>query len=339
MKSNENSLPVPNNYGKMQDTYFPGSPGRDTTSQNFSRHMIDADDTHSNNNGMFHMKHINGYEPIPPKGQGRIVDYLNTLGNNPPNVLLLEGGNAAQRFNMALYWAARLNCPNGMVPCMQCPTCTQIREGVFRDVELLDGRSEQILIEQVRKVRGLMGKQPYGEGWRVIILAEAQHMDAPAANVLLKSMEEPGAGNVFILLAPQRGALLPTLVSRSFTLTLSWTRQENPNPDLPEWEQALVTFLQKGQGWFVRTAKKDLVDVHLVRDIIIHCQTSLVQIMNRAPRTLLANNLNIQGSMARCGRMESILALGLKALNARVNPALVLDWTAVRLWKLVREKS
>jgi len=285
------------------------------------------------------MEHTNEHQRIPPHGQQRIVSYLNTLGKNPPNALLLEGGSAAQRFDMALYWAARLNCPKGATPCMQCPTCTQIQDGVFRDVVLLDGRSEQILIDQVRQVRALMGKQPYGEGKRVIILAEAQHMDAPAANVLLKSMEEPGTGNVFILLTPQRGALLPTLVSRSFTLTMSWARQANPNPDLPEWEQALVNFLHKGQGWFVRTGKKDMVDAQLVRDIITHSQTSLIEIMNRAPRTLLAQNLNIQNSLTRCGRMEAILDQGIKALNARVNPALVLDWTAVHLWKLVRQKA
>jgi DNA polymerase-3 subunit delta' len=120
---------------------------------------------------------------------------------------------------------------------------------------------------------------------------------------------------------------------------MSWARQANPNPLIPEWEQALINFLQKGQGWFVRTAKKDMVDDQLVRDIITHCQTSLIEILNRTPRTRLAQNLKIQNSLTRCGRMEAILDQGINALNARVNPALVLDWTAVHLWKLVRQKA
>ena len=273
---------------------------------------------------------------IPPSGQKKIINYMNILGKNPPNSLLLEGGSAEDRFAMGLYWAARLNCPEGDVPCMRCAACTQIQENVFRDLEILDGRSERILIEHVRKIRGLMGQQPHGNGTRVIILAEAQNMDAPAANVLLKSMEEPGPGNVFILLTPQRGILLPTLVSRSFVLTMSWTRQRSLSPELLEWEQALVGFLQQGQGWFARTSKKDCVNVQLAHEILLHCQTSLVEVMKHTPQTLLAQHMAARRSAASCGRMESILAMGIDALNARVNPALVMDWTAVRLWKLLR---
>ncbi len=278
------------------------------------------------------------YSPdiIPPAGQERIVSYLNVLGKNPPNSLLLEGGTAEERFAMGLYWTARLNCPNGDIPCMHCATCTQIQENVFRDMEILDGRSERILIDQVRKIRGLMGQQPHGDGRRVIILAEAQNMDPPAANVLLKSMEEPGPGNVFILLTPQRGILLPTLVSRSFVLTMPWTRQRHLSPDLAEWEQALVGFLQQGQGWFVRTGKKDALNLHLVHELLLHCQTSLAEVMKNAPGTALAHHLRPRLSATSCGRMESVLTQAADALNARVNPTLVMDWTAVRLWKLLQ---
>ena len=41
----------------------------------------------------------------------RLKEVLNRLGAAPPQVLLLEGGSEAQRRDMALYWATRINCP------------------------------------------------------------------------------------------------------------------------------------------------------------------------------------------------------------------------------------
>ncbi len=276
------------------------------------------------------------HDPFPPLGQDRIIRYLDTLSDAPPNVLLLEGGDAATRFSLGLYWTARLNCPATRPPCSDCPTCLQIQELVFRDMEVLDGRDGQILIEDVRKVRALMSRPPNGRGKRVIILAEAQYMDAPAANVLLKSMEEPGPGNVFVLLVPQRGILLPTLVSRSCVLTLPWRKSTGVSKEILEWEQALLTFLDTGQGWFARTGKKNLVDGNLARAMLLACQQGVLLAAKGATSTALSRYLTQKDRTLSPERIEPLLLHGLDCLEKRVNPALVMDWVAVRLWKMVQ---
>ncbi len=274
---------------------------------------------------------------IRPAGQEKIIRYLDTLSQNPPSSILLEGGDSAVRFSLGLYWTARLNCPEPSAPCETCPVCLQVKEQVFRDMEVLDGRQGQILIEDVRKVRTLMSRPPQSRGTRVIILAEAQNMDAPAANVLLKSMEEPAPGNVFILLAPQRGTLLPTLVSRSFVLTLPWKQQTHVAENVLEWETALLHFLTTQQGWFARTGKKNNVDGNLAQHLLLRLQRGVLLASRGETSTALSHYLAQQPSLPR-DRMGSILSHGLACLEKRANPALVLDWVAVRLLGLLAKR-
>ena len=168
--------------------------------------------------------------------QERVRAALNKLASDPPQVLILEGGSVAERFSVALWHAARLNCPEGQPPCLHCPACLQIGANLFHDLYVLDGREGSIKIETVRELRTILGEAPRGDGKRVVILAEAQSLGVEAANALLKSLEEPRPGVCFLLLAPQRERLLPTLVSRGWVVTRAWPEAGTPStPELFQW--------------------------------------------------------------------------------------------------------
>ena len=193
--------------------------------------------------------------------QERVRAALNKLASDPPQVLILEGGSMAERFSVALWHAARLNCPEGRPPCLHCPACLQIGANLFHDLYVLDGREGSIKIETVRELRTILGEAPRGDGKRVVILAEAQSLGVEAANALLKSLEEPRPGVCFLLLAPQRERLLPTLVSRGWVVTLAWPEAGTPStPELFQWEEALAEFMASGQGWLDKTSGKGAVD-------------------------------------------------------------------------------
>lgn len=75
----------------------------------------------------------------------------------------------------------------------------------------------------VAQVRGLQGRLAYAETARksrVVIILWAEAMAASAANTLLKTLEEPPPGTHFLLACEDRGALLPTIVSRCTQLAL-----------------------------------------------------------------------------------------------------------------------
>lgn len=78
-----------------------------------------------------------------------------------------------------------------------------------------------IAIDDVRRLRGFLGLRSDDASWRVVIVDTADDLNPNAANALLKSLEEPPAQTVFLLLASEPGRLLPTIRSRCRTLQLS----------------------------------------------------------------------------------------------------------------------
>ncbi|MFM7600261.1 MAG: DNA polymerase III subunit delta' [Pseudanabaena sp.] len=71
----------------------------------------------------------------------------------------------------------------------------------------------QIRIEQVREISEFVSRAPLECQRSVVILEEAQSMAESAANSLLKTLEEPLYATI-ILIVPDAGSILPTLVSR-----------------------------------------------------------------------------------------------------------------------------
>ena len=58
-------------------------------------------------------------------------------------------------------------------------------------------------------------------GWKAAIICDAHTMTDAAANVLLKNLEEPQARTLWILVTPQKGRILKTIMSRCFSVTFS----------------------------------------------------------------------------------------------------------------------
>lgn len=271
----------------------------------------------------------------------RVKDILDRLGASPPQVLLFEGGDSAGREEAALYWAARLNCASRAAACGSCPACVQIAawraagETVLRDLFVFDGRAGHIKIDPIREIIPVFQQPPVGDGRRVVIFIEAQELTREAANTLLKSFEEPNPGTVFALTAPQRERLLPTLVSRSWVLTLGWpaTRDASRDAGVREWVAGLAGFAATGRDWFSRTAGKGAVDKDTALAVVLACQRDLALALQGEPGPGPA------GALWRSLGAEGLRQLDLALSHAQdaltlptpVNPALVLDWLATRV--------
>ena len=76
------------------------------------------------------------------------------------------------------------------------------------------GQRGEILVGQARQVRSLVYETALSAAGRVVIFYGAHHMNPSAANALLKVLEEPPAGVLFILTAPSAAAVLATIRSR-----------------------------------------------------------------------------------------------------------------------------
>jgi DNA polymerase III subunit delta' len=271
--------------------------------------------------------------------QAHVLSGLDSLARAVPQAVILEGGSAEERAAMALWLTARLNCQGATPPCGICHTCQQILGDVFLDLQYFDGGVESIKVDTMREVRRLVGEPPRGPGKRVIILAEAQGLTDEAANALLKAMEEPRPGNVFLLLAPQRERLFATLVSRSFVLTLAWPDTTQPLPSGGEddpWPllDALHGFWRTGRGWFA--AAKGRPSRLIAERILTELSRELVAYLAGQTNTPLAALLGSCRDPDIPRRMDLLLSECQEALILTVNPALVLDRLATRAYLWLR---
>jgi DNA polymerase-3 subunit delta' len=78
-----------------------------------------------------------------------------------------------------------------------------------------------ITVDEVRRLRSFLGLTAGDRAWRVAIVDSANELNTNAANALLKSLEEPPPRTLFVLLASEPGALLPTIRSRCRRVELS----------------------------------------------------------------------------------------------------------------------
>ncbi|MDR2124513.1 MAG: DNA polymerase III subunit delta' [Desulfovibrio sp.] len=311
---------------------------------------------------------------------------LKRLAGEPPQVLLLEGGTAGERLAAALYWALLLNCAgasppapakrsvpaqalslfdspapepeppavetrNVERPCLACSSCLRIAARMHRDCFLFDGTAGSIKIDEVRALKSVLGEAPREARCRAALFYEAQAMAEPAANALLKSLEEPRAASVFVLTAPQRERLLPTLVSRSFILTLPWPRGADPEREeaLAPWEAALCSFALTGSGLFEKSAVKGGLDSRTVHALVDFCTRALIDAALarqggterweahafRTASAAKAARLFASVPETRLPMLYEALAECRESLDYAVNPALVLEWLATRLYFLL----
>lgn len=128
---------------------------------------------------------------------------------------LLSGTRGVGKTTIARIFAKALNCehaPTGE-PCNQCEACRRITQGAFVDVIEIDGASNRG-IDDVRKLRESVGYSPLEGRYKVIIIDEAHMLTKEAFNALLKTLEEPPRGVVFILATTEPHKFPVTILSR-----------------------------------------------------------------------------------------------------------------------------
>ncbi|MHB8383643.1 MAG: DNA polymerase III subunit [Candidatus Binataceae bacterium] len=100
--------------------------------------------------------------------------------------------------------------------CDCCAACVQVAAGTHPDfirIGRAAGRSD-VLIEQVRALIAQLGVKPSRAGARVAIIDDAETLNLPAQNALLKTLEEPPGHAIIFMITSSERALLDTVRSR-----------------------------------------------------------------------------------------------------------------------------
>ncbi|UGQ48616.1 DNA polymerase III subunit delta' [Massilia endophytica] len=187
---------------------------------------------------------------------------LQQLRARMPHAILFHGAAGTGKADFIEVFAKALLCENVQAEghaCGACASCGWFEQGSHPDYrrirpEALEDEpgegeegedkkaakskapSKEIKIEQIRSLADFMNISTHRAGLRVVVLYPAEALNMPASNALLKTLEEPPPGTVFLLSSNSLDRLLPTILSRCRKFALP----------MPDHAQALAWLQAQG---------------------------------------------------------------------------------------------
>lgn len=126
--------------------------------------------------------------------------------------------------------AKTLNCQNPVKTagvandcCDECLSCRKIDGETHADIHWArpESKSRIVTVEQMRDLMQQIQLKPTEAEFKVAVIAGADRLNAQAANAFLKTLEEPPANSVLILLSTEPARILETILSRCLRLNFS----------------------------------------------------------------------------------------------------------------------
>ncbi len=137
---------------------------------------------------------------------------------------IISGRTKEERMTLARAIAKATVCAvPGENPCGQCENCYKAERNIHPDIMVITKLEDkkEIIIDQIRKAISDTAVMPNEADKKVYIIDEADGLNPPAQNAMLKILEEPPHHVQFILLAENARALLPTVRSRCTELNIT----------------------------------------------------------------------------------------------------------------------
>lgn len=180
-------------------------------------------------------------------------------GGRVSHAYLFTGPAQVGKVTLARAFAQALQCENFQdAPCGTCHTCRRVVQGRYPDVQYITADKNIIQIEQVRVLQTDAAISPLEGKRKVFIIREIERASLPAANALLKTLEEPPPQVVLLLTSSRRDLVLPTILSRCQVVGLrplplaQVQRALQEHWDVAEERAPLLARLSAGRlGWAV----------------------------------------------------------------------------------------
>jgi DNA polymerase-3 subunit delta' len=162
-------------------------------------------------------------------GQERAVAQLAQALDRPRHAYLLVGPPNVGKTKAAEAWSQALFC-RSRTACGDCIACRTFLHGNYADFHLWQPAGKSTSIEQVRDLVRQADLAPYRGDFQVHVVF-ADTLTLPAANCLLKTLEEPPQGTILLLVAQSVADILPTIVSRCQRIPFNLV----PEPLIRDW--------------------------------------------------------------------------------------------------------
>ncbi len=155
-------------------------------------------------------------------GQPKVREFLRTsmMSDRVSHAYLFTGPAGSNKTMAAYALAQAIICPKGPAgprggECGDCAGCSRVKRKKHPDVHYYaPGGANGYLVEQIREIVADTSLAPIQAKVKVYIIDRVELLGTAAANAFLKTLEEPPANVVMILLGSTRESVLPTILSR-----------------------------------------------------------------------------------------------------------------------------
>jgi DNA polymerase-3 subunit delta' len=163
-----------------------------------------------------------------------------------------------------------LNCQNPVKVsgaatdcCDECPSCRKIENGAHADMHWArpESKSRIITVEQTRELMREVQLKPAEAAHKVAVICGADRLNVQAANAFLKTLEEPPANSVLMLLSTEPSRILETILSRCLRLNFFGDGQR-------ELDSAATQWLEKF-GTLAAAEQKSLLGRYRLLDVLL----------------------------------------------------------------------
>lgn len=261
-----------------------------------------------------------------------VAELLREMGNANQlhHAWLFTGPPGSGRSELAFAFAAALVCPDG--GCAECKACLMVRVGNHPDVQILNTERVQISIDEVSEFIEKSEQMPALANYRIMIVEDADRMAERTSNLLLKSLEEPPKGTIWMLCAPSEADLLPTIRSRVRRIMLKV-------PSVEAVAQLLVEKYSVPENLALTSAAQAQSHVGMARRLATNAQArerrakvlEVVLAITDLPTAIAASELllklaesdgqQLTGELDEQERAELLLRLGVSE-DSKLTPAL-----------------
>src|ERR1043166_447016 len=167
---------------------------------------------------------------------------------------LFVGDRGSGKEAMARELAKAVNClRNKDDACDQCVSCRKIEAGNHPDVQWIrpESKSRRITMAQIREAIRTIYLKPNEGRIKVMVLADAECLQHEAANAFLKTLEEPAANSMLLLLASSPEQLLDTIVSRCLRIQFAGSGIEKLTPEQEKVADCLAEVVAHRDGGII----------------------------------------------------------------------------------------
>lgn len=156
-------------------------------------------------------------------GNGKVIEHLqNAIElNKVSHAYILSGDRGCGKKTIASAFAKTLQCyEGGTSACNTCTSCKQSESGNQPDIKwITHEKPASIGVDDVREqLVGDIQIKPYSSRYKIYIIDEAEKLTQQAQNAILKTIEEPPAYGIIMLLTANADLFLPTILSRCIRL-------------------------------------------------------------------------------------------------------------------------